>query len=97
MWAGVAPIPAWSGHPDRYRLNRGGNPSSQRRTAPHCDHPAPYPSRCPELPPTASRCRQHQEGSPPSTQTQTRRRRLPDTAQRHSIDLHHPPQSSRLT
>lgn len=25
MWAGVAPIPVWSGHPNRYRLNRGGN------------------------------------------------------------------------
>lgn len=25
MWAGVAPIPVWSGNPDRYRLNRGGN------------------------------------------------------------------------
>ena len=25
MWAGVAPIPVWSGNPNRYRLNRGGN------------------------------------------------------------------------
>lgn len=25
MWAGVAPIPVWSGNPDRFRLNRGGN------------------------------------------------------------------------
>jgi len=25
MWAGVAPIPVWSGNPQRHRLNRGGN------------------------------------------------------------------------
>lgn len=25
MWAGAAPIPVWSGNPDRFRLNRGGN------------------------------------------------------------------------
>lgn len=25
MWAGTAPIPVWSGNPDRFRLNRGGN------------------------------------------------------------------------
>jgi transposase len=25
MWAGVAPIPVWSGNTDRFRLNRGGN------------------------------------------------------------------------
>lgn len=25
MWAGAAPIPVWSGSPDRFRLNRGGN------------------------------------------------------------------------
>ena len=25
MWAGVAPIPVWSGNPNKYRLNRGGN------------------------------------------------------------------------
>jgi transposase len=25
MWTGAAPIPVWSGHPNRYRLNRGGN------------------------------------------------------------------------
>ena len=25
MWAGVAPIPVWSGNPNRFRLNRGGN------------------------------------------------------------------------
>ena len=25
MWAGVAPIPVWSGNAERFRLNRGGN------------------------------------------------------------------------
>lgn len=25
MWAGVAPIPVWSGNTERFRLNRGGN------------------------------------------------------------------------
>lgn len=25
MWTGTPPIPVWSGHPDRFRLNRGGN------------------------------------------------------------------------
>ena len=25
MWAGTAPIPVWSGNPNRFRLNRGGN------------------------------------------------------------------------
>ena len=25
MWSGTAPIPVWSGYPQRYRLNRGGN------------------------------------------------------------------------
>jgi transposase len=25
MWSGAAPIPVWSGHPNRFRLNRGGN------------------------------------------------------------------------
>ena len=28
MWAGAAPIPVWSGNPNRFRLNRGGNRQS---------------------------------------------------------------------
>ncbi len=44
-FTGTGPIPATSGeggcHPVRLRLNRGGNPASERRPAPHVDDPAP--------------------------------------------------------
>ena len=83
MWAGTAPIPVWSAKPNRFRLNRGREPSNQRRTPPYRHHPTPDPSRRPSLHQTTPRVRFHQTRSPPASQTQTRQRRLPNPPRRH--------------
>jgi transposase len=46
--AGVAPIPASSGNTTRQRLEQGGKPPDQRRTAPRDHHPRPLPPTNPD-------------------------------------------------
>jgi len=55
---GTAPLPAWSGNPNRPPLAHG-QPAIQRSYPPHRDHPALPPPRRPHLPRPARRHRRH--------------------------------------
>jgi len=83
MWAGTAPIPVWSANNERFRLNRGGN--RQTNAALHRIaitqlriHPDAQAFMKRRLE-TGSTKRE----APPTPQTQTRQRRLPDPPHRH--------------
>jgi hypothetical protein len=84
--SGVAPLEASSGRVQRHRLDRGGQPPTQRSAPPDCDHASPLPRRRARLPRAQESRRQEPARSIPLPQTPARPR-----------SLQHPQSESALT
>jgi transposase len=84
---GVAPLEASSGRVQRHRLDRGGNPATERRPVPDRDHTSALPPCRTRLPRPQTRRREEPPRSDPLPQTTTRPRRLQHTQSEPRLDI----------
>jgi hypothetical protein len=92
---GTAPLPAWSGNPNRHRLSR--QPPTQRSHPPHRHHPAVPPPPSSGLPRSAHRQGRHTGRGATSPQAPPLPRRLRRPPRRRRTHPIHWPRKCRLT